>query len=176
MTRAKLDHYLSPMKSTLRNTTELADKVYWYQLHVFQVCTWLFCIIPCIVLVIHLAPAFMSFMGVGPQRSTMLVLKLLIVVPIILLFVALQYLSNLLAAVINVLFIRLFVNDLPALEARDILLQFYSDPRWLYQSRGTKRYPWWISLWGGMGKNKRLIRCCQGLTAGTITLVYGGSD
>ncbi len=175
MTWAKPAYFMSPIKSTFLNTTELADKIYWFQLHVFQVCTWLFCTIPCIALVIYLSPAFMSFMSHGPQRSSMVVLKVMVVVPIVFLFMGLQYLANLVAAVFSVLFIRMIVRALPALEAPAALLQFYSDQRWLYQSRGTKHFPWWVFLWGSMHKNERLIRWCERLTAGTISLVYGGS-
>ena len=165
----------SSSKAPPGNSSELAEKVYWNQLHVFQVCTWIFCTIPCILLVIYLSPAFMSFMGSGPQRSSMVVLKLLILAPMVLVFVGLAYAATLLAAIINVFFIRIFVPALRMPEARDILLQFYSGPRWLTQSRGFKNFPWCISVWGGMGKNQRLIRTCGRLTAWTISLVYGKS-
>ncbi len=156
-------------------TSELAGKVYGYQLHVFQACFLLFCTLPCLLLVIALFPKFASFMGSGPQRSSMMVLKLLILTPMVLLFVVLGYAAMLLAAVIHVFFIRVFAPALRMPEARDILLRFYSDPRWLTQSRGFKNFPWWISVWGGMGKNQRLVRMCERLTAWTIALVYGKS-
>ncbi len=157
------------------NTSELAEKVYWHQWHVFQGCFLLFCTLPCLLLAIVLIPKFASFMGSGPQRSSMVVLKLLILAPLVLLFVALGYVAMLLAAVIHVVFIRVFAPALRMPEARDILLQFYSDPRWLTQSRGFKNFPWWISVWGGMGKNQRLIRTCERLTVWMIALVYDKS-
>ena len=104
-----------------------------------------------------------------------MVLKLLILVPLVLLFAGLGYVSTLLAAIINVFFIRLFVPALRMPEAHDILLQFYSDSRWLYQSRGFKSFPGWISLWSGMGKQQRLIRLCRRLTAWTIGVAYPAS-
>ena len=149
-------HDLDGIKAPPRNTSELADRVYWYQLHVFQICFLLFCIVPCVVLVLYLFPELLSFMGSGPQRSTMVVLKLLILVPMVLLFAGLEYAATLLAAILNVFLIRLFVPALRMPEALDILLQFYSDPRWLYQSRGFKNFPWWVSLWGGIGETAAL--------------------
>ncbi|HVC37315.1 MAG TPA: hypothetical protein VNF46_02825 [Gammaproteobacteria bacterium] len=103
----------------------------------------------------------MSFMGTGPQTSSMTVLKLLILIPIVLLFVGIGYVATLLAAIGNVFFIRLAVPELRMPEAHPMLMQFYSDLRWVN------------FLWGGMAKNKRLIRMCQRLTAWTIPLVYG---
>ncbi|MGA9852026.1 MAG: hypothetical protein WBR15_03770 [Gammaproteobacteria bacterium] len=163
-------------KASLRITGELADKVFWYQLHVFQVCLLLFCTLPCLAIVIVLLPKLAPFMAAGPQRSSMTVLKVLVVLaPMVLVFVALACLACLFAAVLNVFFIRLFVPALRLPEARGILLQFYSDPRWLYQSRGTKSFPWWISPWGGMGSNKRLNRLCQRVTAWAIGVAYGAA-
>ncbi|MHB8404112.1 MAG: hypothetical protein ACYDCJ_01635 [Gammaproteobacteria bacterium] len=167
---------MSAKKSTLQNTTPLADRVYGYQLHVFQACFLLVCALPCLILIILLFPMLASFMASGPPRSSMLVLKTLVLLaPLVLLFVGLAYAAMLLAAVIHVFFIRIFVPALRMPEARDILLRFYSDPRWLTQSRGFKNFPWWISVWGGMGKNQRLVRTCGRLTAWTISLVYGKS-
>lgn len=157
-----------------RITGELAGKVYRYQLHVFRICIWLFCTIPCILLVIYLFPAFMSFMGSGPQRSSMIVVKLLAVAPILLLFAALLYFAILMGAVFNVFCVRLLIPALRMPDARPILLQCYTDPRWLYPSRGARKLPWWISLGGGMGRNKHLIRLCKKLTVRTIDVVYGG--
>ena len=162
------------MKTSLpRITGELAEKAYWYQLHVFQACWLLGCVIPSLLAIALFAPVLKAFMEHGPQIWYMTLVKLLVVVPFVLGFAALAYLAFLLGAVLAVLLIRFLIPPLRLPEARSILLQFYSDPRWLYQSNGTKRFPWWISMWGGMGNNKRLNRWCRSLTAGTITLVYG---
>ena len=160
-------------KSQPRITGELAEKAFWYQLHVFQVCQWLVCVIPSVLAIVLSAPALKAFMQHGPQIWYMTLVKLLVAVPFVLGFAALAYLAFPFGAVLAVLLIRLLVPQLRLPEARSTLLQFYSDPRWLYQGNGTKRFPWWISLWGGMGKNKHLNRWCRSLTAGTVTLVYG---
>lgn len=161
------------MKSQPRATGELAEKAYWYQLHVFQACHWLFATIPSVLAIVLLAPTLKAFMEHGPQVGYMTLVKLLVVVPFVLGFAALAYLAFLLGAVLAVPLVRLLIPKLRLPEARSVLLQFYSDPRWLYQSNGTKRFPFWISLWGGMGNNPRLNRWCRSLTAGTIALVYG---
>ncbi|MDE2234770.1 MAG: hypothetical protein KGK44_04380 [Gammaproteobacteria bacterium] len=155
----------------------MADRVFWYQLHVFQICVWVFCTLPCLALVIYFFPKLAVFFAGGPQRSSMAVIKVVVIaVPIVLLFVALLYLALLLGAVLNVLVVRVLIRELRVPEARSLLLQFYSDPRWLYQHPGTKNFPWWISLWGGMGKNPRLNRWAATLTAGMISLVYGADS
>lgn len=142
-------------------------------MHVFQVCMWLVCVIPSFAVIVLSAPALQSFMQHRPQIWCVTLAKLVVVVPFVLGFTALAYLAFLSGAVLVVLLIRLLIPQLRLPEVRSILLQFYSDPRWLYQSNGTKHFPWWISLWGGMGKNKHLNRWCRSLTAGAITLVYG---
>ena len=161
------------MKLQPRITAELAEKGYWYQLHVFQACVVLFCVIPSVLAIVLSAPTLEAFMDHGPQIWYMTIVKLVVVVPFVLGFAALAWLAFLSGAVLAVLLIRLLMPQLRATAARSILLQFYSDPRWLYQSNGTKRFPWWVFLWGGMGNNKRLNRWCKSLTAGTIRVVYG---
>ena len=162
------------IKSASRNTGELADRVFWCQLHVFQICIWIFCTLPCLALVVYLFPRLAAFFAAGPQRSSMAVIKALVIIaPMVLLFAGLLYLAFLLGAALNVLVVRLLVRELHMPEARNVLLQFYSDPRWLYQNRGTRNFPWWISLWGGMGNNRRLNRWCARLTSGTVLLLYG---
>lgn len=156
-----------------RVTGELAERAYWYQLHVSQACLWLVGVFPSVLAIVLFAPTLKTFMDHGPQIWYMTIVKLLVVLPFVLGFAALGYLAFLLGAVLAVMLIRLLIPQLRPTEARSILLQFYSDPRWLYQSNGTQRFPWWISLWGGMGNNKCLNRWCKSLTARTIRFVYG---
>lgn len=159
-------------KSSPRIGGELGDRVFWYQLHVFQIGQWLICYVPSFLVVVLLLPTVKLFMEGGPQIWYMTLLKLLVIVPFVLLFVALAYLGFLLAAGLGIVLVRLLIPELRMPDARAILLQFYSDPRWLYMSPGTKRFPWWISLWGGMGNNQHLNRWCRRLSAATISLIY----
>lgn len=162
------------VKSHPRSTGELAEKAYWYQLHVFQSCMGLVCVVPSFALIVLFSPALRVFMQHGTQIWYMTIVKLWVVVPFVFGFTALAYLAFLLGAVLAVVVIRVLIPELRLPEARSVLLGFYADPRWLYQSNGTRSFPGWISLWGGMGKNKRLNRWCRSLTAATITLMYGG--
>ena len=155
----------------------MADKVFWYQLHVFQTCVWVFCALPCLALVIYFFPNLAAFFAAGPQRSSMVVIKAVVIVaPSVLLFVGLLFLAFLLGAALNVLVVRMLVRELRMPEAGVLLLKIYSDPRWLYQGKGARNFPWWVSLWGGMGKTPRLNQWCASLTSGIISLVYGTGD
>jgi hypothetical protein len=150
--------------STLQNTSELNERVCAIQLQVFRSFFIIFCTVPCLLLATYSMPELMSFMAFGPQTSSMTVLKLLVLVPIVTVFIVMGYLAVMLAAIGNVLIIRLSVPQVSRSDAHTTLMQFYSHPRWVN------------FLWGGMKKNKHLIRWCQRLTASTIILVYGELD
>lgn len=168
---------MSSKDTKSRNNQTLADRVYWCQLHVFQACVWIFCTLPCLALVIYFFPELAAFFAMGPQRSSMAVIKsAVILLPAVLLFMGVLYLAFLLGAVFNVLVVRILIRELRMPEARDLLLRIYSDPRWLQQNRGSRNFPWWIPLWGGMGKNKRLNRLCQRVTGWTAQLIYAESQ
>lgn len=119
----------------------LAEKAYWYQLHVFQACLVLVCVIPSMLAIVLLVPALQPFMQHGPQTWYMTLVKLVVAVPFVFGFAALAYLAFLSGAVLAVLLIRLLIPQLRLPEARFILLQFYSDPRWLYQDVSLGGYP-----------------------------------
>jgi len=164
---------MCPANSSPRDTS---DTVYRYQLRVFQVCFLLVCALPCVLVFILLLPALASFMGSGPQRSSMLVIKsAMLLAPGALLCMALAYAANLLAAILNVLFIRLRVPALQMPQARELLLQFYADPRWLKRNRGSTQFSWWMSLWALIAGNQRLLRLCRRLTAWTVARLYAES-
>ena len=152
------------MKPTLQDTNGLTERVCNIQLQVFRSFFTIFCTLPCLLLITYLLPKLAPFMAFGPQTSSMTVLKLLILVPIVAVFVAIGYIAVLLAAIGNVFVIRLAVPQIRGPDAHTTLMQFYSHQRWVN------------FLWGGMQKNKRLIRGCERLTAWTIRLVYGNSS
>ncbi|MGA9855861.1 MAG: hypothetical protein WBR29_11360 [Gammaproteobacteria bacterium] len=155
---------MSRSNLALRNASELTERVCNIQLQVFRSFFTIFCTVPCLLLIMVLLPKLASFMAFGPQTSSMTVLKLLILVPIVALFIAIAYMAVMLAAIGNVLIIRLVVPQVRGPNAHVTLMQFYSHPRWVN------------FLWGGMRKNKRLIRWSEHLTAGTIKWVYGRSE
>jgi hypothetical protein len=151
------------VKSTLPETNGLTERVCNIQLQVFRSFFTIFCTIPCLLLVLALSPKLAAFMAFGRQTSSMTVVKLLILVPIVALFIAIGYVAVLLAAIGNVFIIRLAVPQVRGADAQVTLMQFYSHPRWVN------------FLWGGMQKNKHLIRWCEHLTARTVALVYSRS-
>jgi hypothetical protein len=152
------------VRTPLPDTDGLTQRVCNIQLQVFRSFFTIFCTVPCLLLIAYLLPKLAPFMAAGPQRSSMTVLKLLVVVPgAVAVFVAIAYLAVMLAAIANVLIIRLAVPQVRAADAHTTLMQFYSHPRWVN------------FLWGGMRKNKRLIRWSQQLTKATINWVYGGT-
>jgi len=143
---------MSRPKQRLGITGDFADKVYWQQLHVFQFCNFCFCFVPCfaiVFLLLYLKPYLQHrFRG-----SEMISLGVLTVVAWVLLFAGLAYLASMLAAVGNVLLVRLLLPALRMPEAREILLQLYSDPAgplsesWLQEAAVAGSL-----LWGGHGK------------------------
>lgn len=152
-------------KSTPRITGELAEKAFLYQLHTFSPCRWIVTIIVILVVVL-LEPAGKAFFAMGPQVWYMTLLKLpLILVPGVFAVAGVTYLGFLLGAALGVILIRLLIPQLHMPEARSVILQFYSDPRWLDSDACV--------ICGPMRKNKRLIRWCKELAATTISHVYG---
>ncbi|HVA56117.1 MAG TPA: hypothetical protein VNI53_10050 [Gammaproteobacteria bacterium] len=147
-----------------RGTGELTERVCYIQLQVFRSFFTIFCTVPCLLLIVYLLPKLASFMAFGAQTSSMTVLKLLMLVPIVVVFVGIGYIAVMLAAVGNVFVIRLVVPQVRGMDAHTTLMQFYSHPRWIN------------FLWGGMAKNKRLNRWCECLSAATIDRVYGRSE
>ena len=154
---------MSPIKPTLQNTSALTQRVCSIQLQVFRSFFTIFCSLPCLLLIAYLLPKLTSFMAFGSQTSSMTVLKLLMLAPIVVMFIAIAYLAVMLAAIGNVFVIRLAVPQVRAADAHTTLMQFYSNPRWVN------------FLWGGMQKNKHLIRWCQRLTAASISMAYSRS-
>jgi len=154
---------VSPAKSTPRSVSELTERVAGIQLQVFRSFFTIFCSLPCLLLIAYLLPKLTSFMAFGAQTSSMTVLKLLMLAPIVVMFIAIAYLAVMLAAIGNVFVIRLAVPQVRAADAHTTLMQFYSNPRWVN------------FLWGGMQKNKHLIRWCQRLTAASISMAYSRS-
>lgn len=155
------------------DTSELAHRVFQYQVRVYQFCLLVLCILPCLILIIILFPEFATFMATGPQRSSMVVIKsVIILAPGVLVFVALVYVACLLAAILNVFIVRLFIPELRPPHVREALLQFYSDPRWLHQGHGSKRLLRLFFLWNGAGGGNRLFRLCQRMTVWAIGVVY----
>lgn len=154
----------SMKESSPRITSEIAQKTFRYQLRVSVTLSWIIALIMILILVL-LSPTLKAFFQGGPQIWYLTLLKLSVIVPGVLLVVASAYFGYLLGAVLGVALIRLLIPQLGMPDARSILLQFYSDPRWLDMSTGP--------FFGPMRKNKRLIRWCRQLAAAVITLVYG---
>jgi hypothetical protein len=151
---------MSVKKPALQNSSDLIERVCNIQLQVFRSFFTIFCAVPCLLLFLALSPKLAAFMAFGRQTSSMTVVKLLILVPVVAVFIGIGCLAVMLAAIGNVLIVRLAVPQIRGPDARSILMQFYSHPRWLN------------FLWGGMRKNKRLIKCCERLTAATARWVY----
>jgi hypothetical protein len=155
---------MSIVTSTLQNSSELNERVCAIQLQVFRGFFIIFCTVPCLLVATHFMPELISFMTYGRQTSSMTVMKLLVLVPIVAVFIVMGYLAVMLAAIGNVLIIRLSIPQVSRSDTHIKLMQFYSHPRWVN------------FLWGGMKKNKRLTRWYRRLTKSTIILVYGESD
>ena len=156
-----------------RAPDELRDKIFWRQLHTFQLCNFLFCFVPCVYLAMRFYPRARVFIEHRYRGAESIAGEILLAVGLLFAFVLLAWGAGLVGAMVNVLVVRWSCPALRGPTARAVLLQLYSDPRWLYQGRGFKTLSPWIFLWPGAGKKGKYPDACQRLTSWTIRRVYG---